>query len=181
MCKKMTLVIVFLFGIEAVAASAQPATTSTIDLTTLGYSKAKPINQSNKESFRDLTLLMQDEHSRLSFVSGNVLAMYFNRGPDQAEGGASASANDRMEVFFLNLDSGKLIERRTWKTLKRKWFNDSYDTEGRIIEVHTGFVVQASGKLELYSPDLRLVKSYDLRADDSASPEMWSVAVAPGG
>jgi hypothetical protein len=185
MCKKLTLAIVLLLALEEGATSTekvpQPAPTSTVDLAILGYSKANPVYPSNKESFRDLTLLMQDEDSRLSFVSGNVLAVYFNRPSDKTEAGASATPTYRMEVFFLNLDSGKLIEHRTWTTLKRQWFNDSYDTEGRIMEVHAGFLVHASGKLELYSPDLRLVRSHDLRGDSSGPTGMWSVAVAPGG
>jgi hypothetical protein len=45
----------------------------------------------------------------------------------------------------------------------------------------TGFLVQANGKLELYSPDLRILRSHDLRAEDSGPTGMWSVAVAPGG
>ena len=173
MCKKLILVSVFLLGFEAGAASTgkepQPAPTSIVDLAALGYGKAKPVYRSNKEIFRDLTLLMQDDHSRLSFVSANTLAVYFT------------SPSHQMEVFFLDLDSGKLIEHRTWKTFKRQWFNDSYDTEGRVMAVHAGFLVQASGKLELYSPDLRLVSSYDPCADGSGCTGMWSVAVAPGG
>lgn len=134
---------------------------------------------SNKDVFRDLTLLMQDGHVRLSFVSENMLAVYFNRPPDQNGGGPGASYP--MEVFFVSTDSGKLIEHRTWGTLKRQWFNDSYDTEGRILEVRNGFLVDAHAKLELYSPDLRLEKTYDLRGNASASTGMWSVSVAPGG
>lgn len=173
MCKKLILVIVCLLSIEAGAASTgkkpQPAPTSIVDLAILGYGKAKPVYRSNTESFRDLTLLMQDDHSRLSFVSADTLAVYFT------------SPSYQMEVFFLDVDSGKLIEHRTWKTFKRQWFNDSYDTEGRVMAVHTGFLVQARGKLELYSPDLRLVNTYDPCADDSGCTGMWSVAVAPGG
>jgi hypothetical protein len=185
MCKKLILVIVFLLGLEAGAASTgkepEPAPTSIVDLAILGYGNAKPVYRSNKESFRDLTLLMQDEHSRLSFVSANTLAVYFSRLFGKTEGEHATSPRYQMEVFFLDLDSGKLIEHRTWKTLKRQWFNDSYDTEGRVMAVHTGFLVHASGKLELYSPDLRLVNSYDPCADDSGCTGMWSVAVAPGG
>ncbi len=185
MYKKLILVIALLLGFEAGAASTekepQAAPASTVDLAVLGYSRPKPIYRSNKESFRDLTLLMQDEHSRLSFVSANILAVYFSRLTDKTEGEPAATPSYQMEVFFLNLDSGKLIEHRTWETLKRQWFNDSYDTEGRVMEVHTGFLVHASGKLELYSPDLRLVKSYDLGTDDSGPTGMWSVTVAPGG
>jgi hypothetical protein len=122
---------------------------------------------------------MQDGHSRLSFVSENVLAVYFNRSPEQKNEGTSPTY--RMEVFFVSTDSGRVIEHRTWSTLKRQWFNDSYDTEGRILEVRNGFLVDASAKLELYSPDLKLVKTYDLRGDASTPTEMWSIAVAPGG
>lgn len=150
-----------------------------IDLPQITSRPAHCISHGNEDVFRDLTLLMQDGHSRLSFVSENVLAVYFNRPPEQNDKGANTTYP--MEVFFINTDSGELIEHRSWATLKRQWFNDSYDTEGRILEVHNGFLVHASAKLELYSPDLKLVKTYDLRGNASTSTGMWSVAVATGG
>jgi len=165
-------------GSNASDSSQSPPVRLRIDLPQMLYRPADSYH-SNKDVFRDLTLLMQEGHIRLSFVSENVLAVYFNRPPDQNSDGTGAAYP--MEVFFVSTDSGKLIEHRTWSTLKRQWFNDSYDTEGRILEVRNGFLVDANAKLELYSPDLRLAKTYDLRGNASASTGMWSVAVAPGG
>lgn len=148
-----------------------------IDLTQMGYRPAGPVHYSDKEVFRNLKLLMQDDHRRLSFVSENVLALYFNHPPERNN--EAPLTTYPMEVFFVSTDSAKLIDHRTWDTLKRQWFNDSYDTESRILEVRTGFLVDANAKLELYSPDLKLVKTYELRRD--AGMGMWSVEVAPGG
>jgi len=185
MKKKLILVFALLLGLEAGAVprneEPQPAPTSTIDLGVLQYLGPQPVKPTNKQAFHDLGSLMQDERVRLSFVDPDILALYFNRPADKAESGGSASLNRRMDVFFFNPESGKLVEHRTWATLGRQWFNDSYDTEGTIIAVHPGFLVHANGKLELYSPDLRLVRSYDLRGGAFGAEGMWSVAVAPGG
>src|SRR5713226_2497369 len=79
------------------------------------------------------------------------------------------------------LTPGTLIARRTWNTVKRQWFNDSYDTQGRTMEVRDGFLVRAGTKLELYSSGMQLLRSYELHDDGSGAVKAWSVAVAPGG
>lgn len=175
----LTLLMVSALGSPASDSSQHAPVCLRIDLPQITSRVANSISQGNADVFRDLTLLMQDGHSQLSFVSENVLAVYFSHPPEQNDKGASATY--RMDVFFINTDSGELIEHRTWSTFKRQWFNDSYDTEGRILEVRNGFLVDASAKLELYSPDLKLVKTYDLRGNASTSTGMWSVAVATGG
>lgn len=175
----LALLVGSLLSSHASDSSQTPPVKLRIDLPQMVSRSAKSVSHNDKDAFRDLTLQMQDGHRRLSFVSENVLAVYFNGPPEQNNAGTSTTYS--MDVFFVNTDSGRVLEQRTWSTLKRQWFNDSYDTEGRILEVRNGFLVEASGKLELHSPDLKLVKTYELRGDASASTGMWSVVVVPGG
>jgi len=183
MCRVTTLAVAFLLGLGWLAASTskplEPTPAVRIDLTALGYSEPTSAHSNNKTVFRDLTLLMQDEDRRLSFVGPNTLALYFNRPPERSKDGNALRYS--MEVFFLNTETGKLVERRTWDTFKRQWFDDAYDTEARIMEVRSGFLVEAGAKLELHAPDLRLVRSYDLLLNAPGKTGMWSVKVAPGG
>ncbi len=184
MWKKPLLAIACLIGFQVVAPllaeEAQPLPSSTIDLATFGYSKAKSAYISDKKAFRDLSLLVQDDKSRLSFVSPDTVAVYFTRTATKTDGEAG-KASATMEALFIDVDARKLIKRQSWNTLKRQWFNESYDTESRVMEVHNGFLVHAGGMLELYTPDLRLVNKYDLCTDEPECKGMWSVKVAPGG
>lgn len=183
MSNKWIPVLIALIAIEGasicVAKEPEPTPLSRIDLGAIGYTPTTHVHHSDREVFDDLTLLMQDEDKRVSFAAGSVLAVYYSRPPEKSKDGTSS--NYAMEVFFIGSDSGKLIEHRTWHTLKRQWFNDEYDTEGRIMQVRTGFLVDAGAKLELYDRDLRLRKTYDLKASNSGASGMWSVKVAPGG
>lgn len=104
-------------GSHASDSSQSPPVQLMIDLPQILSRSANPVYHGDKEAFRNLTLLMQDVHSRLTFVSENVLAVYFNRPPEQNNEGTSATYS--MEVFFVSTDSGGVIEHRTWSTLKR--------------------------------------------------------------
>ena len=185
MWKKLFLAIACLIGFAVVAPllakEAQPLPSAMIDLSTLGYRKANAVHVSDKEAFRNSALFMQDDQSRLSFVSPNTLAVYFTLLFNGTDAETRPSSGYQMEAFFVDVDARKLIKRQNWNTLKRQWFNDSYDTEGRVIEVHNGFLVHAGGMLELYTPDLRLVNKYNLCTDEPECKGMWSVKAAPGG
>jgi hypothetical protein len=182
MKKRLAVVLMVFLAFAAVSASTlkdpQPAPKLTIDLATLGYKSPIYREHSDREVFRDLTITMQDEFPYVAFISENVAAVYFTRLEREAEAADSAY---RLEVFFVDINSGKLVAHRTWKALRKQWWGDGYDSEGTIIAVRGGFLVQADATLELYSPDLQLVKSLDLRASTAKDSAMWSVKVAPGG
>lgn len=183
MGKTRILVVALLLGLPVILASPLkeqlPTPTLSVNLASLGYNPPKPPSHTDREVFHDLTILMQESGTNFTFVDRNVAAVYFTRPSEKNQHGSSSDY--QMEVFFVNTDSGKLIERRIWNTLRRQWFDNSYDSEGKIMEVRNGFLVQANARLELYSPDLRLVKSYDLKANFSDAMGMWNTEVAPGG
>ncbi len=174
MKKTLALILTVLLGFNAVSAATSkgplPAPALTIDLATLGY-------PAETQPFSD-TDIFADRLTHFTFVSESVLAVYFTRPKRETDEG---DLPRRLEVFFVDINSGKLIEHRTWKTLRKQWSGDGYDTEGTICAVRGGFLVQANATLQLYSHDLRLLKSLDLRASTAKSSAMWSVKSAPGG
>jgi len=144
----------------------------TIHLSDLGYRPAE--RWRGKDVPSDLTLLYDDPITRLTFINDETLVVYLSHHQPPSQMGSADSQN--MEAFFLNTGSGSLISRATWATRKRRWLNDRWDTQGRILAVHGGFLVHAGNALLLYSEDEK--KKVELALDPA---ELWAAVVAPMG
>jgi hypothetical protein len=141
-----------------------------IQLGNCGFAKQKP-SYKKEVHLSDLPL---DEHTRLA-LSGHTLAIYF-----------SNWSTYKMEAFFVDLDSGKCVNRQSWPISKRVGLNDSADTQARIMVTSAGFLVHAGASLALYSPSLEPIATYALGGygtpfSKRGEPRGWSVRVAPGG
>jgi hypothetical protein len=163
---------------------AQEATSAPerqIDLRTFSFEPPQAPNHKNSEVFADLSLLFQDVHTRIEFVSGRELVVYFSNPVDErvtARSGQSSHSQPahNMQALFVNLDNGILISRKVWETRSRRFFNYRYDTQATIMPVRAGFLVHANNSLVLYSPDLQ--KTQEIQLDPSFE---YSAMVAPGG
>jgi hypothetical protein len=122
-----------------------------IDLRKLGYEPAKESRYSGTGIPRDLSVLNDDSKKRLAYIGDDMLAIYFSHLPKFDHPAELASFS--MEALFVNPSSGSLISRRIWPTHKRKWLNDRWDTQARIIALHDSFLVHAGDSLTLYSTD----------------------------
>jgi hypothetical protein len=81
-----------------------------------------------------------------------------------------------MEAFFVNSQTGALISRKAWPTIQRRWLNERWDTQARIMAVREGFLVQAANSLELYSSGLEAKGKLGLE-----NGPRWAVTIAPLG
>ncbi len=145
-----------------------------IRLRDLGYQPTQEYHYSGTGIPRDLSILNDDTKKRLAFISDKVLAVYFSHLPVAGNGGAADSRS--MEALFVDPNSGSLISRKSWITRKRKWVNERWDTQARILPVQDGFLVHAGDSLTLYSVDQQEKAKVSL--DDSSS---WAaVAAVPG-
>jgi hypothetical protein len=141
-----------------------------IQLRNCGFAKQKP-HYKKEVHLSDLPL---DEHTRLA-LSGHILAIYF-----------SNWSTYKMEAFFVDVDSGKCVDRKSWPVSKRVGLNDSADTQARIMVTSSGFLVHAGASLALYSSSLELITTYALGGygtpfSKRGEPRGWSVRVAQGG
>src|SRR4029077_7511194 len=81
-----------------------------------------------------------------------------------------------MEAFFVSPRTGKLVSRKTWPTIQRRFLNERWDTQARIMAVQGGFLVHAANSLTLYSSNLE--PKGKLTLEDG--PE-FAITVAPLG
>lgn len=117
-----------------------------IQLSDCGYAMHKPRDKKHVH-LADLAL---DENTRVA-LSGHTLAIYF-----------SDWSTYKMEALFIDVESGKCIDRRSWPIAKRVGLNDSADTQARILVTSGGFLVHAGVSLVLYSPSLEVIATYPL-------------------
>jgi hypothetical protein len=120
-----------------------------ISLRSIGYEPAKENRYPGTGIPRDLSVLNDDSKKRLAYIGDDMLAIYFSHLPKIDHPPELESRS--MEAFFVNPSSGSLISRRSWLTHKRKWLNDRWDTQARIMALHDGFLVHAGDSLTLYS------------------------------
>jgi len=104
-----------------------------------------------------------------------TLVVYLSHFQPQGKNDATPESHS-MEAFFIDTKSGSLISRKTWPTIKRRWMNERWDTQARMMAVQEGFLVHAGSKLISYSVDQREKGAVPL--EDGPS---WSAAVAPLG
>lgn len=119
----------------------------------------------------DLSTLNDDYKKRFEFIADHTIAIYCSHFPDPKNPDSRS-----MEAFFIDASSGSLISRKSWATRKRRWLNERWDTEARILPVHSGFLVHAGDSLILYSSDQQ--EKARLALDES---HQWSAVVAPAG
>jgi hypothetical protein len=122
-----------------------------------------------------LSILNDDYKKRLAFIDEKTLVVYQSHCPRQDQKESSAETRS-MEAFFVNPQTGALISRRTWPTIKRRWLNERWDTQARIMAVSGGFLVHAADSLVLYSAGLE--QKGKLTLEDGPR---WAVTVAPLG
>ena len=146
-----------------------------IHLRNLGYVPATDSRIKDNGIPRDLSLLNDDANLRLNFVGAETLVVYVSRFQSQPQQDVSRESRS-MEAFFVDTASGALVAHKTWPTRKRRWLNDRWDTEARIIALGEGFLVHAGNKLTLYSADFKEKASLPL---DEGS--IWAVTVTPTG
>ena len=118
-----------------------------IDLRDLGYRPQQEYHYPGSGIPRDLSVLFDDYNLRLTFIDEKTSAVYQSHYPAPSETNPVPSRS--MEGFFVNTKSGALISRKTWSTSKRKWLNERWDTQARILAVEKGFVVHAGNSLSL--------------------------------
>ena len=145
-----------------------------IRLRDLGYQPTKEYRYPGTGIPRDLSILNDDSKKRLAFVNDRLLTIYFSHLPVTENGSAADSMS--MEALFVDPNSGSLISRKTWATRKRKWLNERWDTQARILPVRDGFLVHAGDSLILYSADQQ--ERAKLSLDDTSG---WAAVVAPLG
>jgi hypothetical protein len=142
-----------------------------IRLRDLGYRPTEEYHYPGTGIPRDLSILNNDSKKRLAFISDKLLAIYFSHLPAAENGGAAESRS--MEALFVDPNLGSLVSRKTWATRKRKWLNERWDTQARILPVRDGFLVHAGDSLVLYSADQQEKAKVSL--DDTSG---WAAAVA---
>jgi hypothetical protein len=145
-----------------------------IKLRSLGYQKPAEENFSDTAIARNPSLLLRETHSRVTFINDDMLVVYFSRAINA--GKDTTRFPQVLEAFFVDTRSGRLISHKDWPTRYRRWFNDSFDTEGRIMPLQNGFLVHSGDSLRLYSSDFQLKR--ELLLDDGPK---WSVRIAPLG
>jgi hypothetical protein len=163
------------------AQTASPMPERQIDLRALNFEQPKIPNYKNSEIFANLSLLFQDVHAHVEFVTESELVVYSSDVVDervQARNGQSPSPEPthRMQALFLDADNGTLVSHEIWQTRRRRFFNTGTDTQARIIPVRSGFLVHANNTLALYAADLH--KKREMALDDSLE---YAAIVAPGG
>jgi hypothetical protein len=163
------------------AQEATPAPERQIDLRTLNYRTPEIPNYANREIFSDLSLLFQDVHAHLEFVSEKEFAVYFSdavgeRVTARNSQSTAPESDHHMQAFLLNSDDGDLVSHLVWQTRERRFFNVRYDTQARMMGVKGGFLVHANNTLAFYSADLQ--KKQEIQLNPSLE---YAAMVAPGG
>lgn len=147
-----------------------------IRLHDLGYQPEPEYRYPGTGVPRDLSILNEDSKKRLAFVSDKVLAVYFSHLPALPNNKGLATDSLSMEAFFVDPNLGSLISRKTWATRKRKWLNERWDTQARILPVREGFLVHAGNSMILYSTDQQ--EKAKISLDDQF---LWAATVPPLG
>lgn len=173
---------VFLLGIcflqSACAEEAKPSVSSArviaeIKIQTLGFDDADDCRYHGNDVPPDLSQLNDDSKIRLAFVDENTLILYRSHCRGQPDKAVPLRA---MEGVFVNPATGAITGREAWPTVKRRWLNDRWDTEARIMAVEGGFLVHAGNSLHLYSSMRQEKAVLPLDADMKVA-----VAVSPSG
>ncbi|MFZ0293842.1 MAG: hypothetical protein WAL52_09585 [Candidatus Sulfotelmatobacter sp.] len=146
-----------------------------IHLSDLGYQPAPETNYPGNGIPRDLTILNDDYKQRLTFIDDKMFVAYQSHYPPQIEQGGSSQRRS-MEAFFVSAQTGALISRKSWPTVQRRWLNERWDTQARIMAVQGGFLVHASDSLSLYSAEIEPKGKLVLEGGPR-----WAVTVAPLG
>jgi hypothetical protein len=146
-----------------------------IQLCDLGYQPAKDTRKKGSGIPRDLSILYDDANPRLTFIDEKSLVVYVSRFQSQPQQDGSPESRS-MEAFFIDTSSGVLVAHKAWPTRRRRWFNERWDTEARVIALGEGLLVHAGNKLTLYSADFKERASLPL---DEGS--LWAVTVTPTG
>jgi hypothetical protein len=146
-----------------------------VHLRNLGYVYEKNIRIKGNGIPQDLSLLNDDVNLRMTFIGEKTLSVYVSRFQSQPQQDGSPGSRS-IEAFFIDTTSGALVAHKTWPTRKRRWLNNRWDTEARILALDDGYLVHAGGKLTLYSADFKERTSLPL---DERS--IWAVTVTPAG
>jgi hypothetical protein len=142
-------------------------------LSSLGYRSLPECRYKGSGIPRDLTILNDDYKKRIVFIDDHILVIYQSHCFPAKKGSPDTRS---MEAFFVNSHTGRLISKKTWETVKRRWVNERWDTQARILAVADGFVVHAGQSLTVYSPGFD--KKAELKLD--GNPQ-WAATVAPQG
>ncbi len=161
--------------------TAIPVPERQIDLRALNFAQPKIPNYSNSDIFSDISLLFQDVHAHVEFVSESELVVYSSQIVDErvvARNGQSPAPEPAhsMQAFFVDTDDGNLISHQVWQTRRRTFFNTKTDSQAQIMPVRDGFLVHANNTLALYSGDLH--KKQEIQLDPFSE---YAAMVAPGG
>jgi hypothetical protein len=146
-----------------------------IHLADLGYRPTQDYHYPGTGIPRDITILNDDYNKRLTFIDDKTLVVYQSHYQPQNQKDGSPESR-YMEAFFVNSQTGALIARKTWPTIKRRFLNERWDTQARILAVAGGFLVHAGNSLTLYSTGLE--QKAQLPLEDGPR---WAVTVAPLG
>lgn len=180
--ESIILLLWLLLGTQGIARDSQtpkqcankPATLE-IHLRDLGYQSSKECRYSGTGIPRDLSVLNDDYKTRLAFVDDKTLIVYQSHCQLRAQSNGPSEPRS-MEAFFISPKTGLLISKKTWPTIGRRWLNDLWDTQARIMAVRGGFLVHAGNSLTVYSSDQR--EEARLALDNGPR---WAVAVTPLG
>lgn len=156
-----------------VSVSAAPSLE--IHLGDLGYKGVREYKYPGNGISSDLSILNDDSKKRLTFIDEKTLVVYQSHYQTQVQKEGSPESRS-LEAFFVNPQTGGLISRKTWPTVKRRWLNERWDTQARIMAVNGGYLVHASNLLALYSTGLELKRKIALE-----DGPRWAVSVAPLG
>jgi hypothetical protein len=143
-----------------------------IDLQILGYNPPRGSGAQETPGFPPKP--QDDFNTRIVFVDNTTLALSFTRLRSSTD--HNGNFPQAMEAFFVDTNSGLLISRKTWPSRYRRWFNDSWDTEGRIIPIEGGFLVHSGDSLYRYSTGIQ-----EKRERQLADTSVWAIRVAPLG
>lgn len=146
-----------------------------IHLSDLGYQPAPETRYPGTGIPRDLSILNDDYKKRLTFTDDKMLVVYQSHYPSPT-GKAGSPESRSMEAFFVSTQTGALISRKSWPTIQRRWLNERWDSQARIMAVRGGFLVHAGDSLTFYSSGLEPKGKLGLE-----NGPRWAVTVAPLG
>lgn len=146
-----------------------------IHLRDLGYQHGQEGHPGGTEIPRDLSTLNDDDKKRLAFIDDKTLIVYQSQYQPQSQKDGIPESRS-MEAFFVNPQTGVFISRKSWPTIKRRWLNERWDTQARIIAVEGGFIVHAGNALVAYSTEQE--QGMKLTLEDGPR---WAATVVPQG
>jgi hypothetical protein len=146
-----------------------------IHLHDLGYSPTPLCRYTGSGIPHDVSKLYDDYKERLTFIDNKTVAVYQTVCPLQGQDDHSPDSRS-MEAIFVSSQDGVFISRKSWPTIKRRWLNDRWDTQARIMPVRDGFLVHAGSSLKVYSVELQQRAELALESDPR-----WAATIAPQG